>query len=136
MLDGKLILNATVFDTVLQNFQDRSYDGVEFLIRNAGAVRSRGLDLDGRFRALSNLTFSYGVTYLDSIYTSDTGAPGLEGCTGTAGCPLVQNLSGQPLDFAPKYQRQCRPELDHRRGPRLCDVLQRHGELHIELPLG
>jgi iron complex outermembrane recepter protein len=103
MLDGKLILNATVFDTVLHNFQDRSYDGVEFLIRNAGAVRSRGLDLDGRFRALSNLTFSYGLTYLDSIYTSDSGAPGLEGCTGTAGCPLVQNLSGQPLDFAPKY---------------------------------
>jgi iron complex outermembrane receptor protein len=103
MLDGKLILNATLFDTVLHNFQDRSYDGVEFVIRNAGAVRSRGLDLDGRFRALSNLTFSYGLTYLNSIYTSDTGAPGLEGCTGTAGCPLVQNLSGQPLDFAPKY---------------------------------
>jgi iron complex outermembrane recepter protein len=103
MLDGKLILNATVFDTVLHNFQDRSYDGLEFLIRNAGAVRSRGLDLDGRFRALSNLTFNYGLTYLDSIYTTDTGAPGLEGCTGTAGCPLVQNLSGQPLDFAPKY---------------------------------
>ncbi len=103
MLDGKLITNATLFDTVLHNFQDRSYDGVEFLIRNAGAVRSRGLDLNGRFRALSNLTFNYGVTYLDSIYTSDTGAPGLEGCTGSTECPLVQNLSGHPLDYAPKY---------------------------------
>jgi iron complex outermembrane receptor protein len=102
-LGGKLILNATLFDTVLHNFQDRSYDGVEFLIRNAGAVRSRGLDLDGRFRALSNLTFNYGLTYLNSIYTSDAGAPGLEGCTGTPSCPLVQNLSGQPLDFAPRY---------------------------------
>ncbi len=103
MLDGKLIANATVFDTVLHNFQDRSYDGVEFLIRNAGEVRSRGIDVDGRFRALSNLTFNYGVTYLDSIYTSDAGAPGLEGCTGTAGCPLVQDLSGRPLDYAPKF---------------------------------
>jgi iron complex outermembrane recepter protein len=103
MLDGKLILNATLFDTVLHNFQDRSYNGIEFLIRNAGAVRSRGLDLDGRFRALPKLTFNYGLTYLDSIYTSDSGAPGLEGCTGTAGCPLVQNLSGRPLDYAPKF---------------------------------
>ncbi len=102
-LGGKLILNATLFDTVLHNFQDRSYDGVEFLVRNAGAVRSRGIDLDGRFRALSNLTFNYSLTYLNSIYTSDAGAPGLEGCTGAPGCPLVQNLSGQPLDYAPKY---------------------------------
>ncbi|MDP9011103.1 MAG: TonB-dependent receptor, partial [Pseudomonadota bacterium] len=104
MLDGKLILNATVFDTVLHNFQDRSYDGVEFLVRNAGAVTSRGLDLDGRFRALSKLTFNYGLTYLDSVYTRDIGAPGLEGCTGAVGgCSIVQNLSGRPLDYAPKF---------------------------------
>ena len=111
MLDGKLVLNASLFDTVLHNFQDRSYNGFEFLIRNAGAVRSRGLDLDGRWRALSSLTFNYGLTYLDSVYTSDTGAPGLEGCTGITtsasgtqtGCPLVQDLSGRPLDYAPKF---------------------------------
>ena len=116
MLDGKLIVNATVFDTVLHNFQDRSYDGVEFLIRNAGAVRSRGLDLDGRLRALSNLTFNYGLTYLDSIYTSDTGAPGLEGCTGWEhggnDSHSSQNLSRSAARLCAEVPRQRRPELE------------------------
>lgn len=102
-LDRRLILNATLFDTRLNNFQDRSYDGFEFLTRNSGVVRSRGVDIDGRFRALTNLTFNYGLTYLHSIYASNTAAPGLEGCTGLVGCPLVQDLSGRPLQFAPRY---------------------------------
>ena len=102
LLDRKLTFNASLFDTKLKDFQDRSYNGFAFLERNAGSVRSRGVDVDGRFRPVQKLTFSYGVTYLDSIYTSDTGAPGLEGCTGAVGCPLVQDLTGRPLEFAPK----------------------------------
>jgi iron complex outermembrane receptor protein len=47
---------------------------------------------------------TFGGTYLDSIYTDNTSAPGLEGCTGLAGCPTVQNLTGKTLAFAPKLQ--------------------------------
>ncbi|NIJ09627.1 iron complex outermembrane receptor protein [Sphingomonas vulcanisoli] len=103
ILDGRLIFNATFFNTNLHNFQDRSYDGISFLVRNAGDVRARGVDIDGRFRVVPSLTFDYAVTYLDSIYTKDVGAPGLEGCTGLPGCPLVQDLSGKPLGFSPKW---------------------------------
>lgn len=118
LLGRRLIVNATLFNTNLKNFQDRSWTGFAFLTRNAGSVRSRGVDLDGRFRAASTVTFNYGLTYLDSIYTDDKDAPQLEGCftpspntlpTGTGQdstgvhCSLVQDLSGHPLQYAPKY---------------------------------
>jgi iron complex outermembrane recepter protein len=103
LLDGKLLLNATLFDTFLHNFQDRSFNGTSFLVRNAGDVRSQGVDFNGQFRALSNLDFTIGTTYEDSIYTKDIDAPGLEGCTGLPGCPTVQNLSGRPVDYSPKW---------------------------------
>lgn len=113
LFDRKLTFNASLFNTKLKDFQDRSYNGFAFLERNAGSVRSRGVDVDGRFRPVRDVTFSYGVTYLDSIYTSDTGAPGLEGCTGvvtttvngvstSTGCATVQDLTGRPLEYAPK----------------------------------
>jgi iron complex outermembrane recepter protein len=103
LLNGKLLLNATAFDTELHNFQDRSFNGTSFLVRNAGNVRSRGVDLNGQFRVLSDLDFTYGNTYEDSIYTKDISAPGLEGCTGLPGCPTVQNLSGQPVGYSPRW---------------------------------
>ena len=101
---NRILLNATLFNTVLHNFQDRSYNGLSFIIRNAGAVRSRGLEFEGQIHALQNVDLNFGGDYLDSIYQSDNGAPGLDGCTGLPGCPLVQNLTGRQLPFAPKWQ--------------------------------
>ena len=98
--DNKILLNATLFDTALKNFQDRSFNGVSFVIRNAGDVRSKGLDLDGRFRATPNLSVTYAATLLDAYYSKADDEPGLEGCTTL--CPTVQNLTGQTINYAPK----------------------------------
>jgi len=103
-LDGKARANVTLFDTALKNFQDRSFNGTAFLIRNAGNVRSRGVDVDSQLLPIDHIRLNFGATYLDSIYTNNTGAPGLDGCTGLAGCPTVQNLTGMALQFAPKFQ--------------------------------
>ena len=103
-LGGKARLNATFFDTELHNFQDRSFNGQSFIIRNSGDVRSRGVDFDGELVAPAGFRFNFAATYLDSIYSKNTGAPGLEGCTGLPGCPTVQDLSGRPLPNAPHWQ--------------------------------
>ncbi len=100
----RILLNANIFNTVLNNFQDRSYNGLSFVIRNAGTVRSRGMEVEGQVHAIPHVDFNFGADYLDSIYRSDPGAPGLDGCTGLPGCPVVQNLSGRQLPFAPKWQ--------------------------------
>ncbi len=103
-LDGKAQLNVTLFNTILKGFQDRSYNGLTFITRNAGDVRSRGVDISGQFRPIRQLNLTYSATYLDSIYKTNTGAPGLEGCAGGPGCPTVQDLSGQDIGYAPHWK--------------------------------
>ncbi|MGH6911914.1 MAG: TonB-dependent receptor, partial [Phenylobacterium sp.] len=105
LFDRRLLLNATAFRSDIHNFQDRSFNGASFVIRNAGDVRAKGLELEGGLRVSDHLRFDGGAAYLDSIYTSNQQAPGLPGCTGAANsCPRVQDLSGQRVSFAPKYQ--------------------------------
>ena len=105
--DKRFRLNATLFNTKLKDFQDRSFNGSSFVIRNAGDVRSKGVDLDGQILPVPEVKLNYGLTYLDSIYTSNPNAPGLEGCTvvgaAAGGCPITQNLTGKELAFAPKW---------------------------------
>ena len=102
--DGRLLINTTLFYTRVDNFQDRSFNGTSFIVRNSGNVRSEGVDFDGQLHFGSGFSLTSAVTYLDSIYLTDTNAPGLEGCTGLAGsCPTVQDLSGRTLDYSPKW---------------------------------
>ncbi len=105
--DGKLLLNATLFNTELHNFQDRSFNGLGFVIRNSGDVRSRGLETEGQIRAIEHVNLDFGLAYLDGIYTSNKHAPPFDGCSPaivTPACPLTQDLSGHVLPFAAKWQ--------------------------------
>lgn len=112
-MDRKLLLNATVFQTKLHNFQDRSFNGLGFVVRNAGDVRARGVEVEGQFRPIEHLNINFGMDYLDSIYTKNTGAPGLTGCTGAANsCPKTQDLSGRTIPFAPKWSGNIGVELN------------------------
>lgn len=111
--DRRLLLNADLFQTNLDNFQDRSFNGFAFVVRNAGDVRARGAELEGTFKPISHVKLDFGVDYLDSIFTSNTDAPGLPACTGAVGsCPTVQNLTGRPTTFAPKWTADLGLEYD------------------------
>ena len=111
LLNGRARLNLTLFNTNLHDFQDRSFDGTNFVIRNSGDVRSRGVDFDGDLEPIDNLKLTFGGAYLDSEYTKNTNAPGLEGCTGGPGCPRFQDLSGTRLPFAPKFKGRVGAEV-------------------------
>ena len=111
LLDGRARLNVTLFNTDLHDFQDRSFDGTNFVIRNSGDVRSRGVDFDGDLEPIDNFKLTFGGAYLDSKYTRNTNAPGLEGCTGTPTCPLFRDLSGTRLPFAPKFKGRVGAEV-------------------------
>lgn len=112
----RILLNATLFNTTLHNFQDRSFNGQTFIIRNAGDVRSRGVEAEGQIRPDDHFNLKFGFDYLDSIYLTNKGAPGLDGCVPPPppapppapppppGCPVTQDLSGRQLPFAPKWQ--------------------------------
>ena len=111
--DRRLLLNADLFQTNLDNFQDRSFNGFAFIVRNAGDVRARGAELEGTIKPIDHVKLDFGVDYLDSIFTSNTDAPGLPACTGAVGsCPTVQNLTGRPTTFAPKWTTDLGLEYD------------------------
>ncbi|MBL4802798.1 MAG: TonB-dependent receptor [Emcibacter sp.] len=111
--DRKATLNITLFNTALSDYQDITYDGTAFVTRNSGNVRSRGFDADGRLFPLPDVTLSFGVTFLDSIYTSNLTAPGLEGCLGSPACPRVQDLTGERLQYAPRWKGNVGFEWTH-----------------------
>ena len=93
--------------------KDRSFNGLTFIVRNAGDVRARGAELESTVRPVNHVKIDFGGAYLDSIYTSNHTAPGLPGCNGAAtSCPTVQDLSGQPVDYAPKWTANLSLEYD------------------------
>jgi iron complex outermembrane receptor protein len=105
LLDRRVQLNFNLYRTDLDNFQDRSFDGVTFVVRNAGSVRAQGFELEGQARPDEHVALDWGVAYLDSKFTDNKNAPGLPGCTGAANsCPTVQDLTDRPTTFAPKWQ--------------------------------
>jgi iron complex outermembrane receptor protein len=105
LLDHTLKLNATLYRTELHDFQDRSFNGVTFIVRNAGDIRAQGLELEGQWKPTSHVGLDFGLAYLDSTFTANTKAPGLPGCTGAAGsCPTVQDLTGKRPTFSPEWQ--------------------------------
>jgi iron complex outermembrane receptor protein len=105
LFDRRLLLNFTAYRTKLDDFQERSFDGTSFVVRNAGSIRAQGFELEGQARVHPNFTVDFATALLDSTFTSNRAAPGRPGCTGAANsCPTVQDLTGRPPTFSPKWQ--------------------------------
>ncbi|TQV74544.1 TonB-dependent receptor [Exilibacterium tricleocarpae] len=68
-------LNLAVFQQTLQDFQVRSFDGVNLFQANAGETSVDGFEFDARYSPSDNWTFSLAGTYLDPIYDDFRNAP-------------------------------------------------------------
>ena len=124
VLDHRLLLNADIYQMDINQFQARSFNGLSFVIKNAGDIRARGVEVDGQFSATSHIKFDFGGDYLDSIYTSNATAGGLPGCnaavanscvgyeTIVSGNPTIQNLTGRQAALAPKWQGNLGAQYD------------------------
>jgi iron complex outermembrane receptor protein len=105
LFDRRLLLNVTAYETSLDDFQERSFDGVSFIIRNAGSIRARGVEVEGQARPNEHVSVDFGLAYLDSVFTANHTAPGLPACNNSAtSCKTVQDLTGRTPTFSPKWQ--------------------------------
>ncbi len=95
---GRATLNVTLYHTELDDFQDRSFDGLSFLTRNAGERTQQGFEADFIWNPVDSLTLFGGVSYLDAEFDSFDEASPLPGDT------EPQNLSGQTPHFSPEWQ--------------------------------
>ena len=97
LLDGSMTVNATLYRTDLDDFQDLGFDGLSFVVINAGKLRQQGIEADINWAPIDPLRLVAGVSYLDSEYLSFEGAPPLPG--GTA-----QDLTGERRNLSPEWQ--------------------------------
>jgi iron complex outermembrane recepter protein len=73
-LGGVFELNLAAYYTEFQDLQVSAYDGTTFRVTNAGAAEIRGVEVDSRWQATSNLLFSAAVAYTDFEFTEYIGA--------------------------------------------------------------
>lgn len=110
LLEGRGRLNLALFHSEFEDVQVSTFDGnAAFIVDNAAESESRGVEADGTFLITESLALNVGAAYLDAIYSSFPGAA----CTnaqalafaeaGGARASCVQDLSGEPLQYAPKY---------------------------------
>ncbi|BFM18446.1 TonB-dependent receptor [Maricurvus nonylphenolicus] len=98
LLDGRLIANATLYRTDIENFQDRSFQGLNFVVANAGELRQQGLEMDLKYQPMEELFVNLGYSYLDSAFLSFDQASPLPGAGGT------QDLKGKPNHYSAEHQ--------------------------------
>ena len=96
-LDNALQANLTLYRMDINGFQDRSFDGLSFVVRNAGSLRHQGFEFDTRIEPVQDFVINGSLAYLDSEFTSYAGASGLPGIGG------VQDLTGGTNHFAPEF---------------------------------
>jgi len=96
--DGRATANVTLYHTELDDFQDRSFDGISFLTRNAGKRTQQGFEADFVLSPNDQLTFFGGLSYLDAEFDSFAAASPLPGDT------APQDLAGQRPHFSPEWQ--------------------------------
>ncbi|MBE9548172.1 MAG: TonB-dependent receptor [Proteobacteria bacterium] len=97
LLEGTMTANVTAYRTDLDDFQDRLFDGLSFVVVNAGKLRQQGIEADINWMPMRQLRLMAGISYLDSEYLSFANAPGLPGGPS-------QDLKGERKTYSPEWQ--------------------------------
>jgi outer membrane receptor protein involved in Fe transport len=106
-------LNLSVFRSEFEDFQNASFLGLSFLVRNAEKVVSQGIELDGSVQPLEGLTLDYAVTYLDAEYDEFTQGACYYGRTPTNAAERTCDLSGETLPNAPDWRTTLGLQYEH-----------------------
>lgn len=108
LFDNRLIADLSYYHTRISNFQDRQFDGVNFLVQNAGALTQQGMELDLQARPTDHLFVVIGASILDSNFDSFPNATNLPYIVSVAqanGTPVPpRNLTGAANHFSPFWR--------------------------------
>ena len=132
LMEGRLVANATLYRTKINDFQERQFDGLNLTVHNSGDLTQQGVELDMRFQPRKEFFATLGVSYLDSEFDSFPNATAYPGhlaavsqanqarrlCLGEvalgirtlSSCPAAplpvptRDLKGERNHFSPKWQ--------------------------------
>lgn len=102
--NDRATLNLSVFRSQFDDFQNASFLGANFLVRNAEKVITQGVELDGSVRPREWVTFDYALTYLDAQYDTFTQGACYFGRTPTNAVERTCDLSGETMPNAPSWR--------------------------------
>lgn len=107
LYESKLMANLTFFRTEIDNFQDRQFDGVNFIVQNVGLLIQDGFELDLQMQPNEHFYAIAGVSYLDSEFDSFPNATALPAIVASAqavnAIPAPQDLTGERNHFSPEW---------------------------------
>lgn len=106
LLDRRLTLNVSAFQTKFSNYQTQSFDPVvrTFVVANGASLTSKGVELTVNAKPLHGLTISNSSTLLDSTFDNFPGAQCYPGQT-TPSCAVDGsfNAAGLRSPSSPKF---------------------------------
>jgi len=94
LLDNTLTLNGAIYYQELEDYQQNSFDGLNFTVRNAATVEGKGFELDYMYAPSERWLFSGGITLQEVDYDKFTDASPTKWQSGS-----TQDLSGKPVLF-------------------------------------
>lgn len=100
LLDGRLVLNLSAFNTTYDNFQATNLDliGTTVVSRltNAGTIKTQGFEADFTLEPVRNLRLNGGYAYIDAKIDKFK-------CPATGACPALA-INGKPLPLSSKHK--------------------------------
>ncbi|MGA0605973.1 TonB-dependent receptor [Phenylobacterium sp. VNQ135] len=115
LLGRRLVLNATVFQMTLEDFQESVLNpvtGVGFIVGNAGEREVRGLEVDFRARPSTRLSIDGGFAYTDAEFTDRSAGPCAVGQTPNGTRPNTCNYDGLRPAGSPKWKGAVSAQYD------------------------
>ena len=108
LFENRMVANLSYYNTEISNFQDRQFDGVNFLVQNAGVLTQQGMELDIQAQPTDHFYTVIGVSLLDSNFDSFPNATNLPYIVSVAqanGTPVPpRNLTGAANHFSPFWR--------------------------------
>ena len=128
-MDGRVRVNASLFDTIYSDYQIQSYSAIvgaispPLILSSVGKAETRGLEVDMDFAATNSLTINTSLAFIDAKFKDYSNAPCWGGTgdnfdtdnntqqTAAGGCELdadtgqyVQDVSGKTMPNSPKFK--------------------------------
>ncbi|MDX9999177.1 MAG: TonB-dependent receptor [Phenylobacterium sp.] len=107
LLDRRLMLNATVFNMLLKDFQESVLNpvtGTGFIVGNAGERRVRGIEVDFRARPIPQFDLDGGVAYMDAEFTDHPSGQCPVERTPDGALPGTCNFTGLTPEKSPRWK--------------------------------
>ena len=111
--NGQATLNLSVFRSEFEDYQNASFLGLNYLVRNAEKVVTQGIELDGSVRPLAGFTIDYAATYLDAEYDEFTSGACYFGRAPDNPAERTCDLSGETMPNAPDWRTNLGLQYEH-----------------------